>query len=372
MLYATLLVNNGECNRRPSPPHVRSGHEFLPRNNVMEMSRTAIYAAVARALGAREPDPSVRNPDDLAERLLGDVPLTPMDHPVVRGLSLPYAQMMSDVGIVKTVRMMIVRTRFIDDCLSRAIKAGATQVVVLGAGFDSHAYRCQELLAGVTVFEVDRPATQAWKRQRVIDVLVRPPANLKYVAFDLESEPLGDALRDRGYDAGARTFFILEGVTMYLSEQAADRTFPFIGAHPSGSAVAFDFAYRPLVELLAAIDAENIPETARSFATHFQYLTRDEPWRFGFPVAGEREFLAAYGLDVRESLAISGEESARRYLTKADGTQVGGAVLAAASTRAAERARAAALAGAETAPERTLEQQRTMAFHLAEAIIKGR
>ena len=67
---------------------------------------------------------------------------------------------MKDFEVVNIVRMMTIRTRFIDDALSRAIAGGATQVVILGAGFDSHAYRFQELLAPVRVFEVDRPVTQ--------------------------------------------------------------------------------------------------------------------------------------------------------------------------------------------------------------------
>ena len=67
-----------------------------------------------------------------------------MDHPAVRALSLSYDEAMSDVEVVINVRMMTVRTRFIDEALERAIANGATQVVILGAGFDSHAYRCQD------------------------------------------------------------------------------------------------------------------------------------------------------------------------------------------------------------------------------------
>ena len=98
---------------------------------------------------------------------------------------------------------MTVRTRFIDEALERAIAGGATQVVILGAGFDSHAYRCQELLADVRVFEVDRPATQALKQQRVNDVLGGPPANLTYVAIDFQHEDLPDVLASAWLRSGA-------------------------------------------------------------------------------------------------------------------------------------------------------------------------
>jgi methyltransferase (TIGR00027 family) len=81
-------------------------------------------------------------------------------------------------------------------------------VVILGAGFDSHAYRCQELLANVRIFEVDRPATQAFKKQRVQDAIGRPPANLTYVPIDIQHEDLADVLRRHGHDQLQRTFFI--------------------------------------------------------------------------------------------------------------------------------------------------------------------
>jgi methyltransferase (TIGR00027 family) len=156
---------------------------------------------------------------------------------VVRALPLAYDDAMRDVEVGSTVRAMIVRTRFIDEALARAVAAGAAQVVILGAGFDSHAYRCQELLAGVSVFEVDRPTTQALKRERVNAVLGSPPVNLTYVAIDFQHEDLGDVLRRHGYDRSLRTFFILEGVTMYLPEDALRGTLRFVAAHPPAAAL---------------------------------------------------------------------------------------------------------------------------------------
>jgi methyltransferase (TIGR00027 family) len=136
----------------------------------------------------------VRNPDNLAEKLLGDPSTLTLQHPVVRALSLPYDEAMRDVEVVNIVRTMLIRTRFIDDALARAVAAGATQAAVLGAGLDSHAYRCQRLLASVKIFEVDRPATQALKRQRVDAVLGGPPKNLTYVPIDVQHDDLRDAL----------------------------------------------------------------------------------------------------------------------------------------------------------------------------------
>ena len=299
------------------------------------ISKTSIYVAAGRAVGAREPDPSARNPDYLAEKFLGDPSKLDLDHPAVRALSLCYDDAIKDVEVVSTVRMMTVRTRFIDEALERAIASGATQLVILGAGFDSHAYRCQELLAHVRVFEVDRPATQALKKQRVSDVLGGPPVNLTYVAVDFQHEDLPDVLTRHGYDPAQQTFFILEGVTMYLPEEAVRSTLRFVAAHPPGSGIVFDFVYRAMIDMIAAIDMANVPAAAKPFVERFLNLTRHEPWVFGLPVGGEREFLGELGLDLREAFTIGGEESLKRYLTKADGSQVGAQTMAEAIARMA-------------------------------------
>jgi methyltransferase (TIGR00027 family) len=142
------------------------------------ISRTSIFVAAGRAVGAGEPDPSVRNPDYLAGTFLGDPSTLDLDHPAVRALGLSDDDAMKDAEIASNVRMMTIRTRFIDDALERAIAGGARQVVILGAVFDSHACRCGELLAPVRVFEVDQrqmayPLAEAVVAPRV-DIPLRP------------------------------------------------------------------------------------------------------------------------------------------------------------------------------------------------------
>lgn len=342
-------------------------------NPSLKISRTSIYVAAGRAVGAREPDPAARNPDYLAEMLLGDPSKLDVDHPAVRALTLAYDQAMKDIEVVNAVRMMTIRTRFIDDALERAVRDGATQVVILGAGFDSHAYRCQQLLTHVGVFEIDRPVTQGLKRQRVNEVLGGPPANLRYVPIDFEHEDLPDVLARHGYDLAQRTFFILEGVTMYLPEDAVRGVLRFVAAHPPGSGIVFDFVYRAMIDMIARIDMAKIPDAAKGFVDRFLKLTRDEPWVFGLPVGGEREFLGEFGLELREAFAIGGEESLRRYLTKTDGTQVGAQAIAEAMARM-EITGAAGQSAPErqNVPERIQEQQRLMAYQLAEAIVAQR
>jgi methyltransferase (TIGR00027 family) len=341
-------------------------------NTTPGISRTSIYVAAGRAIGAREPDQGARNPDHLAERLLGDPSQLGVDHPVIRALSLDYDEAMKDIEVVSSVRMMIIRTRFIDDALARAVADGATQVAILGAGFDSHAYRCQPLLASMRIFEIDRPATQALKRQRVTEALGAPPENLTYVPIDFQHEDLATVLATHGYDPRQRTFFIWEGVTMYLPDPAVRQTLRFVGQHPAGSVIVFDFVYRALVDMLAAIDMNNIPAAQRPFVQRFLDLIKDEPWVFGIPVNGEREFLREFGLELREAFAIGGEESLKRFVTKADGTQVGAQAIAEAMARIGQRARDAGASTSQApppSPERIREQQRLMAYQIAEAVV---
>lgn len=244
--------------------------------------------------------------------------------------------------------------------------------MIPGAGLDSHAYRCRELLAGVRVFEVDRPETLAFKKRRVDEAFGGPPANLTYVPLDLENEELPAALSRHGYDASRRTFVILEGVTMYVREPALRALFGFIASHPKGSSVVFDFASRPMIDGIKMIDLAKVPPVARPSLERFLALTANEPWLFGFPVDGEAEFLASVGLTLRETVTIGSEESSKRFLTRADGTTVGAEAQAKGE---AMRKAAAAQFAATISPEQlqkmeqgAREQQRQMAYRIAEAM----
>jgi hypothetical protein len=116
-----------------------------------------------------------------------------------------------------------------------------------------------------------------------------------------------------------------------------------------------------------------VPEAFKPYVQRFLDLIKDEPWVFGIPVGGERTFLSEVGLELREALTIGGEESIKRYATKADGTQIGAQALAESMARMAQRAREAGVASPEARaidPERMREQQRTMAYQLAEALVR--
>ena len=293
------------------------------------ISRTAAYVAAARAIGAREPDPQVRNPDYFAEHLIGDPSRFDLDLPVMHALGESYEDAMRDAEVAGTVCAMIVRARFIDEALERAVAAGATQLLILGAGLDSHAYRFAPLLEPLLVFEVDQPATQEYKRTQIAKIVGEPPENLRFVALNIGGDDLRGTLTRHGFDFSERTFVIMEGLTMYLSEDELSATLTTLAALPAGSSVVFDFVSSIMQQMIAGIDLTVLEGPARAFAERFLHLTRDEPWRFGFPFRGEQSYIEALGLELKEMLDVGCSEAVRRYLTRDDGSCVGDDALAA-------------------------------------------
>jgi methyltransferase (TIGR00027 family) len=137
-----------------------------------------------------------------------------------------------------------VRTRFAEDALAAAIERGVQQLVVLGAGLDTYAYR-GAFRERVQIFEVDYPTTQAWKRQRLAEAAIPIPHNLTFAPVDFERQGLADGLRAAGFDAARRTFFMWLGVVPYLTTDAIWLTFGFIASLPDGADVVFDYSDPP-------------------------------------------------------------------------------------------------------------------------------
>jgi methyltransferase (TIGR00027 family) len=159
--------------------------------------------------------------DPLAVRILGadiDVAVRDAeDHPSTRKLRL----------------FIAVRTRFAEDALTAAVARGVRQLVVLGAGLDTYAYRTN-LGENLRVFEVDHPATQAWKRQRLAEAAISVPSALSFAPVDFERETLADGLAAAGFDPAQQTFFTWLGVVPYLTDQAVFSTLGFIAGLPGG------------------------------------------------------------------------------------------------------------------------------------------
>jgi len=138
-------------------------------------------------------------------------------------------------------RWVCVRARWVEDIVEAAVAQGVRQYVVLGAGLDSFAYRRGDLLDRLRVFEVDHPASQAWKRHRLAQLDVTLPGNLVFAAVDFEQEALVDGLTRAGFDFGQRAVFSWIGVTMYLSLDAIQETLSTVNRCPAGTRLVLTY-----------------------------------------------------------------------------------------------------------------------------------
>jgi methyltransferase (TIGR00027 family) len=145
----------------------------------------------------------------------------------------------------RAMRIFIaVRTRFAEDALAAAVERGVRQLVVLGAGLDTYAYR-GTLSHRLRVFEVDHPATQAWKRRRLTEAAIHLPACLTFAPIDFERETLAGGLDNAGFDPAQQTFFTWLGVVPYLTAEAVWSTLGYIAGLPNGAHVVFDYSDPP-------------------------------------------------------------------------------------------------------------------------------
>lgn len=204
---------------------------------------------------------------------------------------------------------MAARSRFAEDGLGAAAARGVRQAVVLGAGLDTFALRNPYADLGLRVFEVDHPATQAWKRRRLAEVGLAAPASMTFAAIDFERDDLGQGLRDAGFDPGQPAYFIWLGVAPYLGRAAIEATLAYIASLP-GAEVVFDYS-EPL---------ENYPpeERAGMVALGAYAAQMGEPWLSHFDPAEIARVLRGYGFEDLEDLGKT--EIAVRYLGAPAGT----------------------------------------------------
>jgi methyltransferase (TIGR00027 family) len=266
-----------------------------------QVSVTAESVCALRAVAARHPDPKLRNPDYLAEQFVSEA----------AWLRTGYRTDPDRARHNPNYFWVNARTHHMDALLAEALAQGTAQVVNLGAGFDSRAYRFRERFPRVRFFEVDLPAMIAAKRERVVKIFGAVPDRVVLVSTDFNTRPLGEVLRDAGYDRTQRTFFIWEGVSMYLPEAANRATLRFIrSGSASGSAVVYDY----LLDGALRADGGRL-YGARSTAAYVASV--GEPFLTGWSPSQATAFASGEGLVVVSDLGPA--ELTARYLTGSDG-----------------------------------------------------
>ncbi len=185
---------------------------------------------------------------------------------------------------------VVTRVRFIDEYLDACLDQGLEQLVILGAGYDTRAYRFKALERQAIVFEVDHPATQQVKREKLRLIFNGSPQHVVYIPMDLAADSLGERLFENGYDRRKKTLFILEGLIMYLTRAVVDGVLHFIATHAGGgSGVVFDCLPA------SVIDGTHQAREGRAMCRYVR--RKGEPFLFGLDAEELKAFLKARNFD---------------------------------------------------------------------------
>ena len=202
------------------------------------------------------------------------------------------------------------RNRYAEDELAKAIRCGVKQYIILGAGLDSFAYRNQALANSIQIFEVDHPATQQWKLERLNAINVEIPDNVMFVPVDFERKTLLDGLQEGGYRSKIPGFFSWLAVVPYLSEDAIFGTLRDIASLAAGTEVVFEYA---VPDSLLTEEDRRPGAVAKAIA-----LEGGEPAFSFFHPSTLREKVQELGFDVIEDFG-SEDANARYFSGRRDG-----------------------------------------------------
>jgi methyltransferase (TIGR00027 family) len=209
---------------------------------------------------------------------------------------------------------LVVRSRLTEEEWARSKQYGVRQFVILGAGLDTFAYRNQEHESS-RVFEVDLPATQKWKRERLRLGGIEEPASLTFAPVDFERSTLAEGLTAAGFSDNEPAFFSWLGVTMYIEEDSVLETLRFVSSLRPKSGIVFD--YGVLAALLSPVERSNIAVFAGRAAEH------GEPWKTYFDPSVLAGTLRWMGFNQVEDLGAT--ELNERYLSeRTDGLRKSG------------------------------------------------
>lgn len=248
-------------------------------------SRSAEGVALLRAIETQKPE---------AERICDDPYARAL---IPGGISFFLSKLVIKSGIYERLApgataFVIGRERYIDDVLKACLDEGFEQIVLLGAGFDTRAYRIPGI-DRTRVFEIDQSATQEVKLKRLKQIIDPLPAHVTFLPVDFNTQTLGERLQGSGYHEQGKTLFIWQGVTYFLTAEGVDHTLAFIANHSGpGSAVIFDYCY-----------TETLRDTSRGYGKLLRRSSQlsGEAYLSGIEQGQVEPFLARRGFcDVRD------------------------------------------------------------------------
>lgn len=269
-----------------------------------EPSRTALLVALSRAAHQIFDWPLVLE-DPVALAIVGEHGVAQIRAAAPRYHRLPSRYLRA---------FLVARSRVAEEALAEAVRRGVRQYVVLGAGLDTFAYRNPYPATQLRVFEVDHPATQAWKRRQLAAARLALPESLTLVPVDFERETLPERLANGGFRAAEPALFSWLGVTMYLTRAAVHGTLAFAASLPAGTGIVFDYAVPPAtLSLIRRVVVR---------ALMHRVAAAGEPWKSFFDPHELADELRSLGFRQLDDLGPA-QLNARFFSNRADGLRVG-------------------------------------------------
>lgn len=285
-----------------------------------QVSRTALFTAFSRGFHCDHDQPRIFG-DPLAFSLL-----TPEERTRIEALLMEvfkeanplaaaaFTDVQSALGWMMqsgaAASILLSRAQYAEECLEKSIESGVCQYVMLGAGLDSFAYRRPELVEKLVLFEIDHPATQGHKRQRLAELGWDQPANLHYLPVDFTRQRLADRLAESPFDSGLPVFFSWLGVTYYLSREVVLETLrEVVKVAKNGSSIVFDY-----LDEEAFVPRKCAPRVQRML-NHVESL--GEPMQSGLDPLTLASVMNSVGLELVENLC-PGEIHSRWFLGRSD------------------------------------------------------
>jgi methyltransferase (TIGR00027 family) len=222
-----------------------------------------------------------------------------------------YSEHFAPKGIYEYV---IARTNYIDSVFRDALEKGFDQIIIFGAGFDSRAQRFNHLNHSTRIFELDAPITQGEKRKAFDKKKIMIPERLVFVPINFNKEKLGEKLTHAGFEEDRQSLFLLEGVTMYLSDTAIDGTLSFIrDASEEGSLIVFDYVFAGVLR------GENRYYGEKDIVN--SVAKAGEAWSFALEEGQIGDFLLNYGFTLKDH--STAKELEGKYFRNSEGEIVG-------------------------------------------------
>lgn len=254
--------------------------------------KTAYGAAYARLLEQYQPK-DIRLFEDLFINIFFNKTICSLMKNIIIRKWLTFMYNNPSAGLLG---LQVCRTKFIDDTLKKGIDNGIEQLVILGAGLDTRPFRISGINK-VKVFEVDLPIIQDKKKMIIKKRLGELPSNIIYTPIDFNIQTLDEVLSVKGLDVAKPIFFIWEGVTQYITQEAVENTLEFISKASSGSIVLFSYIIKSVIDGTSSI-------LGADFLMNF-FNMGDEKWSFGLNPSDISDFINRYNLKLIEDVGAS-------------------------------------------------------------------